>query len=267
MLFTQVLPGGRIERMTLPTPAAEGPRWSPQGSRLVFVGGATMGGQPFVSVAADLYVVRAGGGRPLRITHDAARETGPAWSPDGKRIVFARSARTGNRSSLWIVGGAGRGVRRLTFGNVDLEPSWASDGKTIVFVRIDPRTSRSGIWQIRPTGSGLRRILPHLSGVTHPLWSPDGSRLLLSDGTRLFTVSRSGSRRTLTRLWTDARGGLEDPQPGWTPDGRWVVFCQLRRGAFDRSDIWRVRSDGTGLRRLTRSPGLDTDPSIGALTR
>jgi dipeptidyl aminopeptidase/acylaminoacyl peptidase len=51
--------------------------------------------------------------------------------------------------------------------------------------------------------------------------------------------------------------------PQVSPDGKWVVF-QLRKTDLEenkgRTDLWLVRADGTGLRRLTSHPSGDTNP-------
>jgi TolB protein len=145
-----------------------------------------------------------------------------------------------------------------------LEPSWSPDGRTIAFARVNPKSYQSGIWLVRPDGSRLRRILIGVKNATDPVWSPDGTHLLVEDGRTLYRVRPDGSGlRRIAQLSGDARGAIEDPQPAWSPDGRSIVFCQMRVGALGRSDLWTVRSDGTGLRRLTRAPELDRDPTWG----
>jgi len=261
-IYTKALGSRRLRLLRLRVPAAEGPAWSPNGRKLALIGGRNTSGESHVTVSADLYVWEENGPSLRRLTRSAAQEAGPVWSPDGSRLAFVSSSSTSRRSSLWIIGADGRRPRRLTYGNVDLQPSWAPDGRTIAFLRIATRTRRAGIWVVRPSGSGLRRILAGSTNLTEPVWSPDGARVLVHDGRTLYSVRPDGSgRRSLARLSTDSRGALEDPQPAWSPDGRFVVFCQPRSGTVGRSDLWIVAADGVGLRRLTRSPGLDTDPS------
>src|SRR6184192_4918209 len=58
--------------------------------------------------------------------------TTPAWSPDGRQIVF--TGYDGGLSDLFVVNADGSGLHRLTNDKyADLQPSWAPDGKTIAF--------------------------------------------------------------------------------------------------------------------------------------
>lgn len=261
-IFTVGPGAGAPRALPLGVAAATGPVWSRDGRRLAFIGGSNTPGSSDLTGADYLYVWSGGGSRARPLTQGGARIGGAAWSADGKRLVYARSAVTGNLSSLWIVGVGGGKSRRLTTGATDLQPSWSRDGRSIAFTRVDAATYRSGIWLVGPDGHGLRRILARIKNATEPVWSPDGRRLLVEDGRVLYSVRADGSGlRRITALAADAQNAVEDPQAAWSPDGRWIVFCQRRAGATGRSDLWIARSDGRGLRRLTRSPELDRDPS------
>lgn len=260
-IYSLTLGGKPARRLPLLGPATEGPAWSPDGRMLAFVVGKNAPSSRDITSKVDLYVSTAAGRRPRRLTRQASRVGAVAWSPQGKRLVFVKAAK-GSGSSLWIVGVDGGTARRVTHGSTDLEPSWAPNGGTIGFLRVDTTTFQGGIWVVRPDGSGLHRILSRLKNIGEPVWSPDGSRLLVHDSRTMYSVRPDGrDRRTIARLSADPRGAREDPQPAWSPDGRWVVFCQLRNKGVEGSDIWIVRADGTGLRRVTQSTGVDTDPS------
>jgi Tol biopolymer transport system component len=259
-IYTVNPEGGAVRALRLPVAAAEAPVWSRDGRRLAFIGGRNRPNEAHVQVEDELYVARSDGSRAKRLTAGAAHESAPDWSRDAKRLVFARSAGSRTRSSLWIIGANGRGARRLTSGAIDIQPSWSRKGQ-IVFVRIDPRTYQSGIWLVRPNGRGLRRLRIRLRNVTRPVWSPVASRLLLTDGKTLMVVNADGRRRrTIAKLAADARGNRVDPEPAWSPDGRRVVFKESRKRTTGRADLWVVNADGNGRRRLTTSPGVDSDP-------
>jgi TolB protein len=255
-----VRPGGRPRVLRLPGAATQSPVWSRDGRNLAFIAGTNEPPEPDISGNDVLYVSRHGA-RPRAVTDGKSRVGAPAFSPGGERVVFVRTS--GGQSSLWVVSADGRSRRRLTRRHDDLQPSWSPDGRAIAFLRVS-RKFQGGIWLIRPDGSGARRILRGLRNVTAPVWSPGGGRLLISDGRALYSVRANGrDRRLILRLAVDARGARQDPQAAWSPDGRWVVFSQFRHTEARASDIWIVRSDGSGRRRLTTSPGLDTDPSWG----
>ena len=261
-IYSLTLPKQRARRLPLPGAATAAPAFSADGRRLAFVVGRNRAGSREISGNVDLYVAAADGGRARRLTRSPGHIGSPAWSPDGRELAVVKSAARGGGSSIWIIGAADGAARRLTHGSIDLEPSWAPDGRSIAFVRVDPKTYQGGIWLVRPNGSGLHRILTRVHAVAEPVWSPDGSRLLVHDGHALYSVRPDGGgRRTLVRLHVDPMGAVEDPAPSWSPDGNWVVFCQLRARPPEGSDLWIVRGDGTGLRRITVSTGVDTDPA------
>ena len=100
-----------------------------------------------------------------------------------------------------------------------------------------------------------------------PAWSPDGGRIAFvsnRDGAYnvyLMNVDGSG-RQKLTR------DPAPDQHPVWSPDGRKIVFARYVKGCSQGQplagcdwDIFVVNSDGSGLRRLTRGPGLDRTAS------
>jgi Tol biopolymer transport system component len=50
-----------------------------------------------------------------------------------------------------------------------------------------------------------------------------------------------------------------DTFPTWSPRGDWIGFTSKRDGDYE---IYRIRPDGTGLQRLTHSPGNDAHPAF-----
>jgi TolB protein len=116
-------------------------------------------------------------------------------------------------------------------------------------------------------GSGLRR-LPNTRGGSEPAWSPDG-RLLAFTRTRavpsggvsdLYVVRPDGSG---LRLVVRDAGA-----PAWSPDARSFVFMRSvcgggrcgAAGVDNPYELFTVRTDGTGLRRLTDDGAYQGNP-------
>jgi WD40-like Beta Propeller Repeat len=105
----------------------------------------------------------------------------------------------------------------------------------------------------------LRQLtgLPEGSFAFQPDWSPDGRRIAFSSNLgvgdlRLYTINRDGSDQ---RLVFDDQPGYNDLFPGYTPDGRRLVFqrCLPDDGVCA---IYSVGLDGAALRALTQfKPG------------
>lgn len=71
----------------------------------------------------------------------------------------------------------------------------------------------------------------------------------------LFVSSADGSgERALTK-------GTLDYNPAWSPDGKWIAFTSERDGS---ADLYRVRTDGSGLERLTDDPAFDDQAAFSA---
>ncbi|MFB7178114.1 hypothetical protein ACFCYI_10455 [Streptomyces sp. NPDC056257] len=74
---------------------------------------------------------------------------------------------------------------------------------------------------------------------------------------QVYLRAADGSVRRLT-------SGLDAANPRLTPDGRSVVFdsAQPAAGGGTQRDLWSVRTDGTGLTRLTDSPANEEHPTV-----
>jgi len=60
----------------------------------------------------------------------------PAWSPDGKQIVYTGHSRLTNALQIWVMSDIGQDKSLLIHrgaANWDFQPSWSKDGKTILF--------------------------------------------------------------------------------------------------------------------------------------
>ncbi|MFO0906907.1 MAG: LpqB family beta-propeller domain-containing protein [Isosphaeraceae bacterium] len=202
----------------------------------------------------------------VRLTTDGLDKERPAWSADGRRLLFSKQDATG--SAIWLhvlepsTGGPAQ-IRRLT----DRKPPeyhgvFSPDGSQVLFVAITLSGTQGNldIVSVRSDGSSLSKVTNDGGKLVHqdwPAWSPDGQRFAFSsthDGNQeLYVANLDGTN--VVRL-TQSPG--VDTHPCWSPDGRWVAFATDRWGGLE---LARVKPDGTGLERLTRSPGLDDYPA------
>jgi Tol biopolymer transport system component len=121
-------PTGTGERLLIED-AAE-PAWSPDGTNIVFTSTRDRFGETCFhdcSPSGEIYVARADGTNPRRLTISQADDHSPTWAPDGQRIAFTsdRSNRADHQNEIYVIGADGSGLRRLTTNDVwDLEPAW-----------------------------------------------------------------------------------------------------------------------------------------------
>lgn len=213
--------------------------------------------------------------RLVRVTRDPARDSEPAFSPDAASVAFVR------HFDLWVMAADGRHERDLTpVAGQQTDPTWSPDGSQIAYSSVGAGVSSTGIWIMDADGSD-QHFVPNTKGGAWPSWSPNGESIVFSSpprGYSLYTVSPDGSNLRLLRKPRGSRA--EDFYPTWSPDGSLVAFIEVSEtgeesgivqlsGAsvqlltFYRpiANVFVIRSDGTGLRRITNDHGLDSYPS------
>jgi TolB protein len=118
--------------------------------------------------------MNADGSNERRLTRSTAYDDGPAWSPDGKRIVFSSDRH--ERPDIYAMNADGSAIKQLTRNTdeagVDISPSWSPDGKRIIFVRRSaPGTSADfEIDVANSDGTGIRPLTTNHAGDCCPDW-------------------------------------------------------------------------------------------------
>lgn len=147
--------GARPKNITnSPTAIDDDPDWSPDGQTIVYTSHSATD-DPVNSASAEIYVIDATGtGGPTRLTDNTEEERAPAWSPDGKRIVFS-CRRNGPDFEICVMNANGTGQAQLTENNVpDLTASWSPDGKRIAFHRRVGGRGQFQLFSVNADGTG-----------------------------------------------------------------------------------------------------------------
>lgn len=126
----------------------------------------------------QLFRIHPSGEGIQQLTKGPHSSIAPAFSPDGKRIAFARTG-----VGILTMNLDGTGVRRLTANGRDSSPAWSPDGRQIAFVR--PSTAAWTVHVMTSSGAGERR-LPKAPPSGRPSWTADG--LLIPSGGDLLRI-------------------------------------------------------------------------------
>jgi len=263
-LFVVSLETGEKRPLTNPQPpvfADTSPAVSPDGRSLIFLRRTSWG-------SGELHVLPLGkgltaDGEPRRLTSAEQRADFPAWTPDGKEIVFSA------RGSLWrlAVPGGNTPTRIAYVGEDGMMPaiSRPQPGKParLVYVRsfVD-----FNFWRIETSAPGAPSTSAPVAAIAstkaeyHIQFSPDGRRVAFNSGRsgdpEIWVSDPDGSNAVaLTSL--GAQGAQETMCPNWSPDGQLIAFSSNAEGEFD---IYTVPAAGGKPRRLTSHPAIDLCP-------
>ncbi|MDQ6705224.1 MAG: serine/threonine-protein kinase [Acidobacteriota bacterium] len=267
-LYAVPLVGGSMKQITHPPPASEPfgdstPAISPDGKSMAF-------SRRLAPFSSDIFIVPLNArieaaGPARRIVTGKPYNTQPAWTPDGREIVFSsgtlrerrllRVAQTRDAKPRLLVGA----------GEFGYGPAFArrQHGAQTIFIYMRRLHAFNIFWLPldrdaqgipRPRPEGLRKLIVSNSYNTHPSVSADGTRIA-------FVSDRAGS----PQVWVlDIRTGAETQWTGsacpdvavphWSADGRRITYTAQ---CDNQTDVFVVDGPGLPPLRLTESPALD----------
>jgi dipeptidyl aminopeptidase/acylaminoacyl peptidase len=270
-------------------------RVSADGRRAAFVvGTALMEGEKSEWIS-QIHVANTDGSGSFPLTRSEKSSTAPAWSPDGKWIVFV-SARGGKdaAANLWRIRVDGGEAEPLTEerGAVNA-PAWSPDGQWIAFLLTDPKDedeekgdkehrdarvvdekskmSRLCVVPAEADAAGKRAVRRLTAGALHVHddfeWSPDSRTLAFThqptpgadDWTRSDASVVDVASATVRPLATSPAA---ESQPSYSPDGRWIALAVSDAPPTwsGRTRVHVVAAEGGTPRAL--APTADEEPEI-----
>jgi DNA-binding winged helix-turn-helix (wHTH) protein len=176
------------------------------------------------------------------VLETGGRNEGPAYSPDGKRMIFMSNR--GGGMDLWVSEANGTNPRQITTLGTTGTPRWSPNGKQIAF---DARINDTGAILVTSAGGGQPQILVIGKGNNAvPSWSHDGKHIYYaSERSGRYEVWRVGADGS-ENLQITGQGGFA---PLESPDGKTLYYAKTQ---FDRAEIWSVPAQGGEEKLVSR---------------
>jgi TolB protein len=222
--------GGNLRQLTNDRSISMAPRWSPDGSRIVYTsflkgfadiymidtrsgGRSVLARYPGINMAGgvspsggEMLMVLSRDGNPevysksfaagtlTRLTRTPrAGEASPTWSPDGSQIAYVSDLAGAGSPQIYVMDRGGNSRRLTSRGRENVDPDWGPNNLIAFSSR---RGGLYGIFIINPSSMDERQISPSDANYEDPCWASDGRHLVCSrrdgGGSRIYLLDTLG---------------------------------------------------------------------------
>jgi len=228
---------------------------SPDGSQLLYVRGRGSKFHP----ESNIHILDLTNGTNINLTNDSVGYTYPAFSPDGKIILYTILRNTG----IYKMNSDGSNKEQLTEdGFWDSKPKFSPEGSKIVY--ISSKENYRDIFLMNSDGSSPVNLTSGYAPCDNPQFSPDGSKILfeiyVKDSLTSYThidlaiMAVDGKNKRALTFYSGSNYGAQ-----FTKDGNGIVFVSNRD---NNDEIYMMRSNGFDQKNLTKNANYDNSPSI-----
>lgn len=211
---------GEVRRITNDRADALSPRWSPDGSRLVYTSYYNQG-------FPDIYMLNLATNRRDVFARFKGTNTGARFSPNGSQVAMVLSG-SGTAEIYVAPAAGGTPVRKTRIDSAKSSPCFSPDGSRIVFAMGDTIPQ---LYVIGAGGGSPQRLMTGFSYSAEPDWSrtnPNKIACTVKDGSRyqIAVYDFSEGRANVV-----SRAPFDGIEACWLPDGRHVVYTARDRNS------------------------------------
>ncbi|MFZ1610077.1 MAG: amidohydrolase family protein [Chitinophagales bacterium] len=185
------------------------------------------------NAAGYLYTKKLPDGNPIRLTTGTDFEFEPAFSPDGKNIIYV-SWNDEFKGSIWKIPAiGGTPVKLTTDKGMYRTPSYSPDGKNIVFLKEEGNGAMGysysvnpGIYLMSATGGESKFVI---NDGEYPVFNTKGDRIYFQEGGNLF----GALNKNYCSVQLDGKNkkthfhSTYSNQFTLSPDNKWLAFNEL----------------------------------------
>ena len=216
----------------------------------------------------EIYSINPDGTGLLKLTNNTVNDFSPNWSPDGDEILFSRTSfSSGFDGDIWKMNADGSGQTIVVDAGSSTPPgntpSWSPDGQQFAFSYDNhcdgpppPGFVSGGVHTANADGSNVTWLTCGFDdGACCTSWSPDGTRLMWSEGPgpgpAIYLHTFGGSTVRLTPF----DDGFGRGNPDWSPSGHKIIFTVADNIGSEPTQLYTMNPDGSGQAPLRLGSG------------
>jgi len=199
----------------------------------------------------NVYLTSADSGSAVRqVTSSPLDERYPAFSTDGRSLLYVQNEQTGKEKTaviqqyMWVYDIA-RGTQTQYAEGYNGE--FSPDSRKVVFTRNNKETQARELWQMElENGQEVLIASDKNRNFMDPVMSPDGSKIAFTSASRdkddgvdrnldIYVINSDGSNLTQVTFHPG-----DDMLPRWGADGKSLYFLSQRGSPEKRWNIWRM---------------------------
>jgi len=212
-IYTGDLMFGEVKQITRDNSISMSPRWSPDGSRLLYT-------SFYKSGFPDIFSLDLGTLQRTTFVSFKGTNSGARFSPNGQQVAMILSGE--GTPEVYVSNAQGRGVSRKTRSDaVKSSPCFSPDGTRLVF------TSEPGpqLYTMPVNGGAPTRLTSGISSYcAEPDWSrtnPNKIAFTIRVGRNFQIAVYDFSKRASEQV---SKAPFDGVEPNWLPDGRHLVY-------------------------------------------